>query len=113
MLADLVVGGGFMDEMPREYHEEAYGTDALFEFGQGVRTDGIEFGYSQHPGEEQKLVPLPWNKVIATAKPGFKASVKAQFYGFGTISCRIVADGEVLQTQVSTAGPYSVVECSA
>lgn len=69
---------------------------------------------STNEGEEQQRnVSLPWTKAIGPANRGLTASVKAQFDGFGTISCRIVADGEVVVTQTSAQQPYPTVECSA
>lgn len=69
--------------------------------------------YSTNDGEqEQKLVGLPWTKVVGAARPGFKPSVKAQFYGFGTIACRIVANRKVIVQEMSVEGPYSVAVCS-
>lgn len=76
--------------------------------------DALAISYSTNDGQqEQKNVRLPWTKVVGPAKPGFKASVRAQFNGFGTIICRIVADGAVIEEMVSNEDPYAVVECSA
>jgi hypothetical protein len=70
--------------------------------------------YSTNEGEQQQRnVSLPWTKSIGPAGRGFTASVKAQFNGFGTISCRIVADSEVIVTQTSSLDPYAEVACSA
>lgn len=79
----------------------------------GLDQDALSITYSTNDGQQgQKAVTLPWTKSIGTAKPGFKASVKAQFDGYGTIACRIVADGKVIQNRVSAEEPYPVVECS-
>lgn len=63
--------------------------------------------------QEQKNIVLPWTKEVKGAGRGFKPSVKAQFNGFGTIACRIVADGHFIVEQTSTEEPYPVVECAA
>ena len=69
--------------------------------------------YSTGDGQqEQKNVSLPWTKVVGTAKPGFTASVEAQFSGFGTITCRILADSKVIQSRTSAEEPYTAVQCS-
>jgi hypothetical protein len=73
----------------------------------------LRISYSTNDGQqEQKNASLPWTKVVGSAKPGFKATVKAQFGGFGTISCRILADDKVIQSRTSTEQPYPEVECS-
>jgi len=86
-------------------------------FGSSVDTmshSALTITYSTDEGEQQqKNVSLPWTKSIGPAGRGFTASVKAQFNGFGTISCRIVADSEVIVTQTSSLDPYAAVECSA
>ena len=75
--------------------------------------DALSISYSTNDGQqEQTKVSLPWTKVVGSAKPGFKASVKAQFSGFGTIACRIIADNKVIQSRMSAEAPYSEVECS-
>lgn len=63
--------------------------------------------------QEQRSIVLPWTKVVGVAGRGFKPSVKAQFEGFGTIACRIVADSRVIAEQTSSEEPYPTVECAA
>jgi hypothetical protein len=73
----------------------------------------LSISYSTGDGQlEQKNVSLPWTKVVGTAKPGFTASVEAQLSGFGTISCRILADSKVIQSRTSAEEPYPAVQCS-
>lgn len=74
----------------------------------------LHITYTTNEGQQvQKDVGLPWTKAVGSAKPGFKATVKAQFSGFGTIACRIVANGKVIKHQASAEEPYAIVECSA
>ena len=74
----------------------------------------LSIEYSSTEGRQQQSdVGLPWTKVVGTAESGFTASVKAQFDGYGTIACRIVADGKVIEQQWSPTEPYPTVECSA
>jgi hypothetical protein len=57
-------------------------------------------------------VPLPWRKEI-TVERGFAiVNLTAQNAGSGTITCRIVVDGEVVR-EVSSQGEYAVVSCTA
>jgi hypothetical protein len=78
-----------------------------------VHHSALSISYSTSEGQrEQKNVSLPWTRVVGTAQPGFKASVTAQFSGFGTIACRILADNKVIQSRTSAEEPYSIVECS-
>ena len=74
----------------------------------------LSISYSTNDGQqEQTNVALPWTKGVGAARPGFTAKVRAQFDGFGTIECRIVADGKVIDERVSAGDPYPVVECSS
>jgi len=78
-----------------------------------VHHNALSISYSTSEGQrEQKNVSLPWTRVVGTAQPGFKASVTAQFSGFGTIACRILANNKVIQSRTSAEEPYSTVECS-
>ena len=68
--------------------------------------------YATKDGEQQQTdVGLPWTKVVS-AGAGFTAMVRAQYAGSGLISCRVVADGKVIDQQISV-GPYAVVECAS
>jgi hypothetical protein len=72
----------------------------------------LNISYSTSDGQqEQAEVSLPWTTVVGTAERGFTASVSAQFNGFGTIMCRIVADDTVIEQRSSTQDAYPVVEC--
>lgn len=74
----------------------------------------VSISYSTNDGrQEQRMVALPWTKVVGPAEAGLKPTVQAQFYGFGTISCRILADDKLVMEKVSQEGPYSVAECAA
>ena len=78
----------------------------------GRAHQALVVSYSTKDGPaEQRNVGLPWTTVVGTASPGFTASVKAQFYGYGTIVCRIVADNKLIQEHTSTQEPYPTVEC--
>lgn len=80
----------------------------------GSSDRALFISYSTNDGlQEQRNVGLPWAVVSGTAGSGFKASVKAQFYGFGTIICRITADDRLVQERTSAEGPYPTVECQA
>jgi len=37
--------------------------------------------------------------------------VTAQFYGYGTVVCRILADGKLIVSVRSREGAYPTVEC--
>jgi hypothetical protein len=79
----------------------------------GITHRAISIVYATNEGLlEQDNVGLPWTKVVGSASPGFNASVKAQFYGFGTIICRILADDKLIQNKSSGEEPYPSVECS-
>ncbi len=71
----------------------------------------ISFATNDGP-EQQKGVLLPWSKDIGAAQPGFTPSLKAQFNGYGTLVCRILADGEVVASAISAEDAYAVVECA-
>jgi hypothetical protein len=106
---DAVRQSGDITGKSIRYEVEYYGSpeDALSHSALTIR-------YTTNEGQqEQKDVGLPWTKAVGSAKPGFKASVTAQFSGFGTIACRIVANGKVVKQQTSAEDPYAVVECSA
>ena len=70
----------------------------------------VSINYSTNDGQqEQRNVGLPWTKSVGTAAPGFTAAVKGQCCGFGTIECRILADGKVIGQHNSTEDPSCVV----
>jgi hypothetical protein len=72
----------------------------------------LSISYATDDGEqEQTDVGLPWTKVVS-AGAGFTAVVRAQYAGSGLIACRVVADGKVIDQQMSV-GPYAVVECAS
>jgi hypothetical protein len=72
----------------------------------------LSISYATKDGEQQQMdVGLPWTKVVR-ADAGFTAAVKAQYAGSGLIACRVVADGKVIDQQISV-GPYAVVECAS
>jgi Mycobacterium membrane protein len=72
----------------------------------------LSISYATSDGEKQQTdVGLPWTKVVS-AGAGFAAVVRAQYAGSGLIGCRVVADGKVIDQQISV-GPYAVVECSS
>lgn len=72
----------------------------------------LRISYATKDGEQQQAdVGLPWTKVVS-AGAGFTAMVRAQYAGSGLISCRVVADGKVIDQQISV-GPYAVVECAS
>jgi hypothetical protein len=74
----------------------------------------IGLSYSNDDGQQDRReVALPWNAVVDTAPAGFVASVKAQFYGYGTITCRILAGDKVIRMNTSPEGTYPTVECQA
>jgi hypothetical protein len=57
-------------------------------------------------------VPLPWRKEI-TVQRGFAiVTLTAQNAGAGTITCRIIVDGQVVR-ELSSQGEYAVVSCTA
>jgi len=72
----------------------------------------LSISYATSDGEQQQTdVGLPWTKVVSVGA-GFTAMVRAQYAGSGLIACRVVADGKVIDQQISV-GPYAVVECSS
>ena len=74
----------------------------------------VTISYSTNEGkQEERMVVLPWTKVVGPAKAGFKPTVRAQFLGFGTITCRILADDKLVTQKLSGQDPYAVAECSA
>jgi len=78
----------------------------------GLANRAVIISYSTGEGtKEQHNVGLPWTVAVGTAPPGFSASVKAQFYGYGTVVCRILADDKLVVDATSTEEPYPTVEC--
>lgn len=74
----------------------------------------MTLGYSTHDGQQElRNVELPWTLAVGAAGAGFTPSVKAQFYGFGSITCRILAGDKVIQQQTSSEDTYPTVECKA
>jgi hypothetical protein len=72
----------------------------------------VTISYSTGEGlKEQHNVALPWTVAVGTAPAGFSASVTAQFYGYGTVVCRIVADDKLIVSVRSREEPYPTVEC--
>lgn len=70
--------------------------------------------YTTNDGlQERRDVPLPWNAVVDTARAGFVPSVKAQFHGYGSITCRILSGDRVIQMLTSPEDTYPTVECKA
>jgi hypothetical protein len=91
------------------YQVEYFGSPQT---GQAHRA--VTISYTSHEGRQEKhLIALPWTTVVGTAHSGFTPAVKAQFYGFGTIICRILADDELIQQEMSAEEPYPTVECQA
>ena len=80
----------------------------------GASNRALVIDYTTNDGRrEEKNSALPWTQVVGVAQRGFTPSVRAQLDGFGSIVCRIVADGKVLAQQTSADGPYPAVECAA
>ena len=78
----------------------------------GLANRAVIISYSTGEGlKEQHNVALPWTVAVGTAPAGFSASVKAQFYGYGTVVCRIVADDKLIVSVRSREEPYPTVEC--
>lgn len=74
----------------------------------------VTISYSTNEGkQEERMVVLPWTTVVGPVKAGFKPTIRAQFLGFGVISCRILADDKLVNQTVSQQDPYAVAECSA
>jgi Mycobacterium membrane protein len=65
-----------------------------------------------HGERQETKVTLPWSKEF-TAAEGFQAFVvNAQNSGPGSITCKILVDGKVVNQQTSN-GQYALVVCSA
>ncbi len=80
----------------------------------GPANRAMTISYATKDGTtELQNVPLPWATIVDAPGAGFTASVKAQFYGFGTISCRIMVDDQLIQQYTSREDPYPKVECTA
>jgi hypothetical protein len=80
----------------------------------GLLRRAISLSYSTNDGQQdQRDVPLPWNTVVDTARAGFVPSITAQFSGYGSITCRILAGDKVIQLNTSPEGTYPAVECEA
>lgn len=80
----------------------------------GLAHRAVLISYATNDGiQEQRNVGLPWTTVVTPAGPKLTASVQAQFYGFGTIICRILADDKLIQQHTSPEEPYPKVECKA
>jgi hypothetical protein len=78
----------------------------------GLANRAVIISYSTTEGiKEQHNVGLPWTFAVGTVPAGFSASVKAQFYGYGTVVCRILADDELVVNATSREEPYPTVEC--
>jgi hypothetical protein len=78
----------------------------------GLANRAVIISYATGEGlKEQHNVALPWTLAVGTAPAGFSASVTAQFYGFGTVVCRILADNELIVSVTSKDEPYPTVEC--
>lgn len=91
------------------YQVEYYGSPQT-----GTAHRAVTISYAANDGrQEQHDVGLPWDTAVGPASSKFTPSVKAQFYGFGTIICRILADDNVIQEKASTEEPYPTVECQA
>ena len=72
----------------------------------------ISLSYATNDGQQdQRDVPLPWNAMVDTPRAGVVPSVQAQFYGYGTITCRILAGDRLIQLSTSPEGTYPTVEC--
>ena len=71
--------------------------------------------YTTNDGlQEQTGIQLPWTEVTGTAGPRLRPSVKAQFDGYGSITCRIFADNKLIVERKSPPEiPYPAVECTA
>ena len=78
----------------------------------GLANRAVIITYATSEGlKEQRNAGLPWTAAVGTAPAGFSASVTAQFYGFGTVVCRILADDELIVSVRSMEEPYPTVEC--
>ena len=89
------------------YQVEFHGSPAT-----GTATRALFISYATEDGpREQQDVGLPWTTVVSPTSSRFTASVKAQFYGFGTIVCRILADDSLVDMQTSMEEPYPTVAC--
>ena len=75
----------------------------------------LSITYTTNDGlQEQAGIQLPWTEVIGTAGPQLRPSVKAQFDGYGSITCRIFADNKpIVERKSPPAEPYPAVECTA
>ena len=104
-------GGGSADIAGKSirYQVEFYGSPQT-----GIAHRAVTISYSTSEGlQEQHNVGLPWTTTVGTAGRKFTPSVTAQFYGFGTIVCRILADDALVTTSASQEAPYPTVECKA
>lgn len=91
------------------YQVEYYGSPQT-----GTAHRAVTISYATDDGrQEQHDVGLPWDTAVGPASSRFTPSVKAQFYGFGTIICRILADDNVIQEKTSMEEPYPTVECQS
>lgn len=62
-------------------YQVEYQASALDRLSDGA----VSITYTANDGpQEQKDIQLPWTKVIGTAGPRLRPSVKAQFDGYGT-----------------------------
>jgi hypothetical protein len=110
LLAGCGHGGG--DDITGKsirYEVEYYGSPQT---GLANRAVIISYAAPDEGVQEQRNVQLPWTKDVGGAPAGFTASVKARFYGFGTIVCRILADDELIVHETSMEEPYPQVECA-
>lgn len=72
----------------------------------------LSISYATNDGEQEQMdVGLPWTRLVR-AGAGFTAVVRARYAGSGLIACRVVADGKMIDQQMSV-GPYTVVECAS
>ena len=86
--------------------------------GDGTKAGSITyltFNGGSSSQQQEMDAAIPWTKEVAIDDPGlFTSSIfslVAQAGDGTTISCKITADGEVIQEATST-GQYSVVTCS-
>jgi len=60
---------------------------------------------------QEASVKLPWRKEISVDRGFSITTVSAQNAGSGSITCRIIVDGEVVKENTSS-GQYSIVTCT-
>lgn len=112
----LALVGGAVNEVDKQIQQDSRAVLVTYEItGEGVATaNNITYTKDVNLGQEQvNGAPLPFTKEVQFGEGLFKPlSVVAQAGdGTGTITCRILVDGQEV-TKSTSQGQYAVVTCS-